>query len=49
VGDLGKGFAYKAYLMTSLDSPGFSADEDFVADGRMASPEMHNTWPLSDG
>ncbi|HEU0006778.1 MAG TPA: hypothetical protein VFS12_12375, partial [Terriglobia bacterium] len=29
VGDLGKGFAYKAYLMTSLDSTGFSADEGF--------------------
>src|SRR5262245_5392155 len=29
VGDLGKGFAYKAYLMTSLDATGFSADEGF--------------------
>ena len=29
VGDLGKGFAYKAYLMTSLDSTGFSAEEGF--------------------
>jgi hypothetical protein len=29
VGDLGKGFAYKAYLMTSLDAAGFSAGEGF--------------------
>jgi hypothetical protein len=29
VGDLGKGFAYKAYLMTSLDAAGFSAEEGF--------------------
>ncbi len=29
VGDLGKGFAYKAYLMTSLDASGFSAEEGF--------------------
>ena len=29
MGDLGKGFAYKAYLMTSLDATGFSADEGF--------------------
>jgi uncharacterized coiled-coil protein SlyX len=29
VGDLGKGFAYKAYLMTSLDATGFSAEEGF--------------------
>jgi hypothetical protein len=33
VGDLGKGFAYKAYLMTSLDATGFSAGEGF-RDGR---------------
>jgi uncharacterized coiled-coil protein SlyX len=29
VGDLGKGFAYKAYVMTSLDAAGFSAEEGF--------------------
>lgn len=29
VGDLGKGFAYKAYLMTSLDATRFSAEEGF--------------------
>jgi hypothetical protein len=29
VGDLGKGFAYKAYVMTSLDATGFSAEEGF--------------------
>lgn len=29
VGDLGKGFAYKAYLMTSLDATGFTAEEGF--------------------
>ena len=29
VGDLGKGFAYKAYLMTSLDASRFSAEEGF--------------------
>ncbi len=29
LGDLGKGFSYKAYLMTSLDATGFSAAEGF--------------------
>jgi hypothetical protein len=29
VGDLGKGFAYKAYVMTSLDASRFSAEEGF--------------------
>jgi len=29
VGDLGKGFAYKAYLMTSLDASRFSAEQGF--------------------
>jgi hypothetical protein len=29
VGDLGKGFAYRAYLITSLDAVGFSAEEGF--------------------
>ncbi|MEW5976281.1 MAG: hypothetical protein AB1898_10800 [Acidobacteriota bacterium] len=29
VGDLGKGFAYRAYLMTSLDATRFSAEEGF--------------------
>ncbi|MFN8008801.1 MAG: hypothetical protein U0V70_17605, partial [Terriglobia bacterium] len=29
LGDLGKGFSYKAYVMTSLDARGFTADEGF--------------------
>jgi hypothetical protein len=48
-GDLGKGFAYRAYLMTSLDALGFSDEEGFRGGDKTASSRTPGTRPRSAG
>ena len=47
-GDLGRGFAYKAYVMPGLDATGFSADEG-IAGGRQQGSHADASDPAITG